>query len=202
MKNNYKNEYHAFDTFLKCNNYEIKDTSDNEIEICDSLSKKEIDSIPKIAFDYNNINNMFLKSIEVLGKDTKKELRSIIPKIKVVRKRQIENGSALAIGSRRKLSIHVTKNPYENIDFIAYSHELGHIPALILGGKGDYIEYSETLSIFFEYLSCLNLYNNDAKKIFLNARLQVAKSEAKNILEMDKDNSYLDYILSTFIFLN
>ena len=64
---------------------------------------------------------------------------------------------------------------------------MGHIPTLKRGCINDYYEYQEVLSIFLEYLSWAKLDKENAKKLFINQRLNVSSDESNNVL-----NFYFD----------
>ena len=192
MDTDYKEEYLEFTDFLKENNYELKEISDSDKEICKRLSTIMIDSINPNSFSYNKRNQVFLQSIKNLGKYTKDYYKKNIKLIKKEKIDEFDNGYAEIAGNSKKQKIFITNKPFTDMDFIAYSHELGHIPALKDGTHGEYFEYSEVLSIFLEYLSCIPIYKENAKNIFLKNRLLIAKDEATNYLNMDNEVCYVD----------
>lgn len=199
---NYKEESLMFDEFLKINNYSKKELSEKETNICNDLSKIIVIKPINIKFNYRNINKLFLESIKDLDNNTIDFYKKIIPNIKRHRSMHYKNGEAELVGNSKKQEVCITRKAFKDIDFIAYSHELGHVPSLKNGARLDYFEYSEILPIFFEYLSCLVLDKENADKLFLCNRLDISKEEAKEFKDINDINcfedkyhySYLDYL--------
>ena len=193
MELDYKEECFMFDEFIKYNNFSVKELSSIEKEICSDLSKIKVRKHKNIDINYRKINELFLESIDSLGKDTIDYYKYQLSKLKINRSMIYENGYAEIVGNSRNQEVCVTKRKFKDIDFIAFSHELGHIPTLINGARLDYYEYSEVLPIFFEYLSCLNTYKNmNAKEEFLKMRLDIAKNEALRYEKLNNERCYLN----------
>lgn len=199
MEINYKEECLMFDEFIKYNNFSIKELSLNEKKICEDLSKIKVAKHKKMDFNYRKIKETFLESISDLGKDTKEYYKYQISRLKINRSNLCENGYAEIIGKSKKQVICMTNKKIKDIDFIAYSHELGHVPTLINGARLDYYEYSEILPMFLEYLSCLKIYKDDAKKEFIKIRLDTAKNEAFNYKKLDNEKCFDDKYYYMFI---
>ena len=192
MENKYEEKNKQFDILMKLYNFSDREEHENDRLLCEKLSKIKKYKINKIDFDYDNLKNMFFKSINDLGDDTKEYYKKHIPLIKTKKAIVLNNGYAEIISIDRKQSIYVTKKPFKNIDFIAFSHELGHVPTLRNSAKGDFFEYSEVLSIFFEYLSCISLYGDNAKEFFIQNRLNNSKDEALDYLKFYNDTNCLN----------
>ena len=172
MEIDYEEEHLLFEESLKINNFDLKEKNDNEIKICEYLSDFNIANINEEPCRFKKIRNLFIRSIDDLGYDTKKYYKLVLPDIKTSRTRRFNNGYAEVIG-----------NSFKNVDFVAFSHELGHIPVLRNGARGEFFDYSEVLPIFFEFLTCKELYKDDAEKEFLILRLQMIVDEAKEYLK-------------------
>ena len=76
-------------------------------------------------------------------------------------------------------------------DQLSYSHEIGHIPELDLVRKS-YLEYTEALPIFMEYLCELRRHpdKKEALDYFLIERLPMEQSEASDILKIYKNTEH------------
>lgn len=192
MKNYYQEECNDFEDLFKCNNYCLKGVSNNDKEICKRLGNLNISSIENLHFKYNKIIPLFLGSIKDLGKDTKEYYDNKLMNIKINRSRVFDNGSAEVIGNSKIQTVYLTRKAFKTTDFIAFSHELGHLPSFEIGAKNEYFEYSEILSIFFEYLSWLKLNKENAKELFIKLRLSIAKEESNYYILEDNENVYLD----------
>lgn len=192
MEVNYKEECLMFDEFLKLNNFDTINISNANKYVCNYLSNMFIPNLEPNNFDIDKKNETFIKSINELGKETQEYYKEILPSVKIVRTNHFENGYAEIIGNSKNQKIYLTKNQFKDIDFIAFSHELGHLPYLRVGGRKEFYEYSEILSIFFEYLSCLKIYGDEAYNNFLKIRLNIAKEEALAFLEANKQDFYED----------
>ena len=187
MDDEYKEEVETYEFIIKYNNQKLIDFLGNEIVVCDRLSGLDIPQYYGKKIEYNNINEMFYDSIKTLSKDTIDYFNKEVPKIGKVRTEQFDNGEAQLVGNSRKQEVYITANEFKEIDFVAYSHEMGHIPTLKRGCTGDFYEYQEVLSIFFEYLSWLKIDKENAKKLFINQRLNISSEESDNVL-----NYYFD----------
>ena len=190
MEIDYEEEHLLFEESLKINNFDLKEKNDNEIKICEYLSDFNIANINEEPCRFKKIRNLFIRSIDDLGYDTKKYYKLVLPDIKTSRTRRFNNGYAEVIGNSKKQRIYVTRKPFKNVDFVAFSHELGHIPVLRNGARGEFFDYSEVLPIFFEYLTCKELYKDDAEKEFLILRLQMIVDEAKEYLKKHNVDCY------------
>ena len=137
-----------------------------------------VPNIKVTSFDYKKMKEFFLNSINCLGNTTNDYYKEILPRIKIVKTKHFENGYAEVVENSKLQKVYITNKKIQNVDYIACCHEFGHIPYINNKTKCDYYEYSEVLSIFFEYLSCLYLYKDDAYDFFLKQRLKIAKDES------------------------
>ena len=185
----------SFDIFIKYYNQELLEFDEKDFEICRRFSSFVSDKYEGINLNLPKLYKMFSSSIEPLGDKTKRFYQES-PKIK---RTSFENGYAEIIGNSKDQIIYLTRNRLKDIDFIAFSHEMGHIPILKKGGNYDYFEYSETLSIFFEYLASIYLDKDNVYSLFLKNRLDVGAEESLFFLEASEnikdDNSQDDYDL-------
>lgn len=56
--------------------------------------------------------------------------------------------------------------------YAAYAHELIHLPQIVRKRNYEYLEYSEVLSMYFEYLMYDKISHGNGKKVFLNNRIR------------------------------
>lgn len=192
MEFDYIEENKLFDIFLKSNNYSKKDLTKQDLSAFCDLSKIKVKQYKKIDINYNCINNLFLSSINELGDNTVGYYKDILKKIKIKRRSLCEPGFAEIVGNSKEQEINVTSKKFKDIDFIAFSHELGHVYSFRNGARLDYYEYSETLPIFFEYLASLNIYKEDGLDHFLRTRLKISKGEYTSFKELDSIKCFDD----------
>ena len=79
--------------------------------------------------------------------------------------------------------------------YASYAHELLHIPQLLRKRYYEYYEYSEVLSMYFEYLVYDKISHGNGKKMFLNNRikqLNMNKSDYEDDLSIAKNNHLLE----------
>ena len=84
-------------------------------------------------------------------------------------------------------------------DQLSYSHEIGHIPELDLVRKS-YLEYTEALPIFMEYLCELRRHpdKKEALDYFLIERLPMEQSEASDILKIYKNTEHPNELIRLY----
>lgn len=88
--------------------------------------------------------------------------------------------------------------------YASYAHELIHFPQLIRKKNYEYYEYSEVLSIFFEYLMYDKISHGKGNKILLNNRIKQLysnKSDLENDLYYAQNNHVLNLPRDTFSLL-
>ena len=85
--------------------------------------------------------------------------------------------------------------------YASYAHELIHFPQLLRRKNYEFMEYSEVLSMFFEYLMYEKMSNGKGKEIFINNRI-VQLNDNRNDLETDlyyaKNNDILGLPRETY----
>ena len=83
----------------------------------------------------------------------------------------------------------------------SYIHELVHFPQLMRKRNYEYMEYSEALSMYFEYLMYDKISKGKGKKIFLNNRIKQLydkKEDVESDLFYAKNNHMLGISRDTF----
>jgi len=170
MKEN--DEIDNFDLFVKYYNQDLIKLEEKDYEICRRFSSYNATKYDGINLNYAKLYKMFLKSIDSLGNDTKEYYRNTNVTIKRVIS---ESGYAEIVGNTKQQTIYLNKAHLKDIDFIAYSHEMGHIPSLKSGDHFDFLEYGEILPIFFEYLAALYLDKDNTDTLFLMNRLDAGE---------------------------
>ena len=190
-------ELDDFDLFLRYYNQDLLELDERDYEICERLSSFNIDKYNGVTLNHCKLLQIFLKSIESLGDDTKEFYRNI-ENVKIKR-RKFTSGYAEIVGNNKKQVIYLNNDKLKDIDFVAYSHEMGHIPTIKNGASFDYFEYSEVLSMFFEYLASIYIDKEHVTDLFLNSRLEISSIEALMFLEANDmkkdDNSITDKLL-------
>ena len=189
MNINYKEEVRGFERHLSLNKCVIMPKEDDEIGICKELSQIKSREYKGVTLDNGNIQKNFLSQISNLGIVTKAYYERKIPKTRIVRASSFRNGNAQIIGCHGKQLIYLTSKPFKDTDFIAYSHELGHVPSLENPTKNgnEYFEYLEVLPMYFEYLACKTINKELAYELFNQIRLGISKDEASIFLGANKE---------------
>ena len=88
-----------------------------------------------------------------------------------------------------------------NILYAALLHEYAHFSTMIKNINSDYYEYSEVLSMFFEYLMYENITPSLGYQFFINNRVTALKetlSDLKDDLLFAKSPSYLEIPFDTY----
>ena len=195
----YKQEVYAFYEQLKTYDEQLMDREYDYIGICKELSKMHLEKRVKKNVDFKSIKNLFVRTIAPLGKDTNDYYRNTISKMKIDRTSELASGDALIVGNDKGKTIFLTNRSFKDIDFIAFSHELGHTPAIDFTTSKDYYEYGEVLSMFFEYLSCKTIEERDAYELFLRERLISVKEDSFTLLRAKKEFKNNDSYKDQFI---
>ena len=174
--------------------------------VCEVL--KNIDSVPFVGekASIRDVKNLFLGSIETLGKDTIHFYREELPKVRIKKKKNfpgqvhIEKGSAGIFELGKKYVLFTHKKDHITNDLVAINHEFGHIPVMKNTANGDFYDYDEVLPIFFEYLSYKSIYGDVGKYLFVQDRMNISKYEAEVFLSFaarkNCDQSIRDRYLS------
>lgn len=134
----------------------------------------------------------FLTSIEVFDNDFIYDYYDdILKKITLVRSKSVEGDDAeleydISKGKPTKFYVNLPKTKLTITNQIGFAHEMGHVPEIDKPRKSFY-EYSETIPMFFEYISSLDCYGPvDGKDNFIYERLSMELVEAYNILKIFK----------------
>ncbi len=200
---NYKLEVEEFHRSLDMHNLTLMPCEDDAHEICKQLIGLKSRNYKATSFNFSKIKEIFFNQISILGDDTKLFYEKRFPKIKV-KKENYRNGDAEIYGNSSKQVIYVTNREFKDIDYIAISHEYGHVPTFVNPPrkKFEYYEYLETFPMYLEYLAWLSLDKENAINKFLDVRLDLIKGEAQNFFKEKKkvrgNGSYSDqyYIIS------
>lgn len=186
-----------FDLFLKYYNQDILSYDERDFDICYRLSSLNFDKYEGTKLKYCRLKKMFYKAIESLGTNTK-DFYLYLPNLRIKRRR-LACGYAEIVGNNKKQDIYLNDERLKDKDFVAFCHEMGHIPTIKNGALFDYFEYSEVLSIFFEYLASIYIDKEHVPDLFLNNRLEISSMEALMFLEANDmkkdDNSITDKLL-------
>ncbi len=88
---------------------------------------------------------------------------------------------------RNRFKLNLPPKKLTMSDQMGYAHEIGHIPEIEMVRKS-FLEYSEALPMFMEYLMELRKYKNkeDAKRAFLSERLPMEQEEARSLMKIYK----------------
>lgn len=135
----------------------------------------------------------FLKSLTVFENSNLSDyFRDKTENITVIRDRKQETGEAnleydFSIYDSTRYRIYLPQKGLTFSDLMSYFHEVGHIPEIDLVRKS-YLEYSEVLPLFMEYLAELKSHDDqdEALDYFLLERLPDEKLEAAAILKIYK----------------
>lgn len=171
----------------------------NPVEICES----------KNLINENNLYKSFLSSLEEFDSDLIYDYYcKLLNRIKLVRSKSVEGDDAeleydIVKGKTTKFYLNLPKTKLTITNQIGFAHEMGHVPEIDKPRKS-FLEYSETLPMFFEYIASLECYGaNNAKDNFLCERLSMELIEASNMLKIfkkcnSKDNTESLYYTQLF----
>lgn len=176
----------------------INDDEDR-IGVCKALRDMKTSRYLGDVMPEHQFKNKFLGSICNLDFNSQTFYKNHLDKIAIVKTHELNNGEGLLHGNSRKQTLFLTRRPLHTIDFVEFSHELGHLPQMLKTHSNEYYEYIEALPMFFEYLACKQIDEEHAFDLFLKIRLQIAKDAAKEYLAYQKiikgSNSYKDRFL-------
>ncbi len=194
---NYKEEVLGFKRHVELYNSIFMPCEDDPYDVCKQICGLKSIKYKPTSFNFSKIKEVFLDQISLLGKDTVSFYMKRIPKTQI-KKGDFYNGDAQIYGNSSKQIVYVTNRDFKDTDFIATSHEFGHIPSFINPSKNglEYYEYLETIPIYFEYLANLSLDKKNAYKNFIDIRLDAIKKEAQGYFQQKKriknNGSYVD----------
>ncbi len=200
-KSEFVEEIEKFNYYLQINKLKMKNLYDDEerkeiFRLCRKINRclipesKEV-NVP-IRFD--GMSGFTISSLQIFdNKFIIEFFEDKLAKMKIVRNKKIEIGDADLVyyGDVDKPKYYVMNTPCGKLSFIdqlSFSHEFGHIPETDLI-RDTYLEHSEALPIFFEYLCELKRHGNhsDALDNFLYEILPIEKLEASNVMKRYKD---------------
>lgn len=175
----------------------------NEYMINRNLAKATIEPVRFSQIDESNFEEeferLFISNIHFFGKNIARYYRSLMSNVTIVRDKDFENGAAQIELYKGKITLTLTQNHLTLEDFIAYSHELGHLPSFVNPVEHEYYDYSETLPIFMEYLACGMIDTENKMDLFLRNRLDSTRSDAIDFLyyygKLRDDYSYREKFL-------
>lgn len=183
---NYKEEVEAFKGDLKLFDEVLVKSYEDQYGICKELSSINAKYYLGNKMDSSNIKNLFLGAIKPLNYRIVDYYRGISSKVDIDRNPYLMNGDAL-ITQSDPLKIYITSNEFRDSDFIAFSHEFGHIPQIENTTNHDSYFYGEILPIFLEYLACTKIDKNNAFELFLKQRMYDVKKSSKIYLDLQKE---------------
>ena len=183
MSINYKEEILGFERALKSNKAILMPQEEDEVLVCKQLQRMHVDKFNRRPIDFDSVKSLFLGNISILGDKTKLYYGQRGPLIKIERTCELKPGYAEIVGFPKKEKIYVTNRQFTDEDFIAVSHEFGHVPTLENPAKDEYFEYFEVLPMYLEYLACLGIDKEKAMDLFLKIRLDSVKRESKFYLD-------------------
>lgn len=96
-----------------------------------------------------------------------------------------------------KFYVHLPKTRLTITNQLGFAHEMGHIPE-IDRPRHSFLEYEETLPIFFEYISALYLYNDNAFDNFALERLNMIIDDSAGIQGLYKKCEIKDNVQSLY----
>ena len=181
----YKYEADMFEEYLKSEKLELMKQNKNEYDIAKTISNISIKK--NISKDFDNFNNTFINSINILGKRTTDFFQNTLPKLKIVRSNSLKHGEAFLIGYEKQQNVVITDKPLKDIDYVTYSHELGHVPQMIKKVPNEYYEYIEAYPILLEYLACKEINPQNAFELFKSIRFNDTKDMATLYLKYQRE---------------
>lgn len=102
-------------------------------------------------------------------------------------------------GQPTKFILRLPKGQLTMSEQMGFAHEMGHVP-LIDKPREDFLEYSEALPIYMEYLTALRKQKDRGKALdyFLTERLPMEYEEAKDIMKIFKRIENKDTIIRLY----
>ncbi len=182
LKLSFKNEY---DDYERKNIYQIA-RKISRVNIPESKSNKE-----KVKEEV--IKPFFLRSLKVFENSFISDYyNEKAKKIKLVRDSNLDEHEANLYftsgeGRDTRFKIYVPSGQLTVSDQMSYAHEMGHVPE-IEKPRSTYIEYTEALPIFMEYIIELRRHKESQKALdeFLLERLVAEQNEARDLMKIYK----------------
>ena len=210
-RDDFKQATMEFDMLLDNNklkykyDYEGQDPEDI-FKLCRKLTRSNIEENKKIyePVNENSLKPYFIKSIKIFNNQRIVDyFENKFVKIKRDKNTtDQESGLEIDYDNKRKTEYYKLYLPKGNLfmtNQMGFAHEMGHIPQLEKP-REDYLEYSEALPIFMEYLVSLrkNGTHEEALNYFLKERLPMQQEDAKDLLKMFKRLKEKDYYVSLY----
>lgn len=174
-KNPYQNDAHNQEIFKICRKI-------SRASIPDAISSKE-------RAKEEILRPFFLRSLKVL--ENPYVIDYFTEKTKKIRLMRSSNDQIEIYyegRDKKKYKINLPNFKLTMSEQMGYAHEVGHIPEIEKTRK-NFLEYSEALPIFMEYLIQLRRFKNrqDALDNFLLERLPIEQEEARSIMKIYKN---------------
>mgnify|MGYP003571307628 CR=1 FL=1 len=96
-----------------------------------------------------------------------------------------------------KFYLHLPKTRLTITNQLGFAHEMGHIPEIDTP-RHSFLEYVETLPIFFEYVTAISMYQCDALDNFSLERLNMIIDDSINIQDLYKRCEVKNNVQSLF----
>ncbi len=196
MRFDYKSEVVAFNEDLEEYNATLINEKDDKIGVCKKILSSPLEKYRPRKFSNLKMGEFFMSFINDLNSSVKDYYIDALQKIKLVRDNSVKNGEAYLIGNNESLAVFMTAKPFMDTDFIAYSHEYGHVPTFFNPSRDEYFEYLEVLPMYFEFLACKKLNNDNPKELFVHNRIGDLKTMARGFIrdnkEIKNNGSYKD----------
>ena len=176
-------------------------------KLCRKIKRSELPTSTdgKVPVDEASIRPFSIRSLKVFNNSAIVDYFDEKTKsIKIVRDRKNATGEAdmeytKPNSKQTQYTMFLPKGTLYVSDQLSYSHEIGHIPELDLVRKS-YLEYTEALPIFMEYLCELRRHRDkqEALDYFLIERLPMEQSEASDILKIYKNTEHPNHLIRLY----
>ena len=189
MGNIFREEVDMYNEFLQLSNAIVMPQQEDKIGICKELKRVRNERFERVCFDFDSIDSSFIQNLRVLGKGTQRYFEAVVPKIKIVKDNAFRTGDAQIVGNKTDQFMYVSSRPFTDTDFVAASHEYGHVPSLRNPSKNEkeYYEYLEVIPMYFEYLALCRLKGKDkGQRQFVLSRLMELKEEADRFIRENR----------------
>ncbi len=194
MKKSYAEKVMNFYRSMRSLNETCLNYENNELSLCNQLNEIICDCsdtkfIGAPISEYS-LEPRFFHAIKNLGVNTKNAYKLYAPNIKIQRSEKYNrgNGKIIKYADSPILKIKLTSDDLSEIDFIAFCHEMGHVPQLLYK-KHEFYEFTEAIPIYFEYLACKELYHGAIGE-FLFDRLAKERCATYRDIYHYYDNSF------------
>ena len=203
MNNFYSDKINEFNKRLTALNLELLPYDEEEVEICKKISNLKVRPFFGDLLTNFYFYDSFMNAIEGFNSKTRKYYNNIVNRIIISPNPNVESGHADTTAHYGKIgNIFLTAEPLREMDFIAFSHEMGHLPFYIDNSKEDYYEYIEAFPMFLEYLACKYLVEDDlkAKERYLRIIMERVNFAANFIINKDKEITGDNEVKDTYLY--